>query len=124
MGVMSLEEAGVRADTGTATPRTLRPEPSWRKPRPAPTAGIDRPHVRLESGTIERSRRPCRRRPPPMDPVTLLLRWAHILGAVIALGGLFFARVALLPAVEELGAETSDRVHTGIRHRWLPWVLG
>ncbi len=59
-----------------------------------------------------------------MDPVTLLLRWAHILGAVIALVGLFFARVALLPAVEELGAETSDRVHTGIRRRWLPWVLG
>ena len=59
MGVMSLEEAGVRADTGTATPRTLRPEPSWRKPRPAPTTGIDRPHGRLESGTLGRSQCLC-----------------------------------------------------------------
>lgn len=59
-----------------------------------------------------------------MDPVTLLLRWAHILGAVIALGGLLFARVALLPTVEELGPDTSDRVHAGIRRRWMPWVMG
>jgi len=59
-----------------------------------------------------------------MDPVTLLLRWAHVLAAVVALGGLLFARVALLPTVEELGEETADRVHAGIRRRWLPWVIG
>ncbi|MFM1902771.1 MAG: hypothetical protein RLZZ440_671 [Planctomycetota bacterium] len=59
-----------------------------------------------------------------MDPVTLLLRWAHILAAITALGGLLFARVALLPAAEELGEETADRVHAGIRRRWLPWVIG
>jgi uncharacterized membrane protein len=59
-----------------------------------------------------------------MDPVTLLLRWAHILAAIIALGGLFFARFAMLPAAEELGTETADRLHAGIRRRWLPWVIG
>jgi uncharacterized membrane protein len=59
-----------------------------------------------------------------MDPVTLLLRWAHILAAITALGGLLFARVALLPAAEELGEETADRIHAGIRRRWLPWVIG
>ena len=59
-----------------------------------------------------------------MDPVALLLRWAHILAAITALGGLLFARVALLPTLEELGEETSDRIHGGIRRRWLPWVIG
>jgi uncharacterized membrane protein len=58
-----------------------------------------------------------------MDPVTLLLRWAHVLAAIVALGGLLFARFALLPAAEELGRETADRIHAGIRRRWLPWVI-
>ena len=59
-----------------------------------------------------------------MDPVALLLRWAHVLAAITALGGLLFVRVALLPTLEELGEETSDRIHGGIRRRWLPWVIG
>jgi uncharacterized membrane protein len=59
-----------------------------------------------------------------MDPVTLLLRWAHVLAAIAALGGLLFARFALVPAAEELGAETADRLHAGVRRRWLPWVIG
>ncbi|MFM8413173.1 MAG: hypothetical protein ACKOCX_00440 [Planctomycetota bacterium] len=59
-----------------------------------------------------------------MDPLTLLLRWAHVLAAIVALGGLFFARFAVVPAAEELGSETADRLHAGIRRRWLPWVIG
>ena len=59
-----------------------------------------------------------------MDPVTLLLRWAHVLAAIAALGGLLFARFAFVPAAEELGAETADRLHAGVRRRWLPWVIG
>jgi hypothetical protein len=59
-----------------------------------------------------------------MDPVTLLLRWAHVLAAIAALGGLLFARFALVPAAEDLGAETADRLHAGVRRRWLPWVIG
>lgn len=59
-----------------------------------------------------------------MDPVTLLLRWAHVLAAVVALGGLLFARFAFVPAAEELGADTADRLHAGVRRRWLPWVIG
>ena len=59
-----------------------------------------------------------------MDPVTLLLRWAHVLAAIVALGGLFFARFALVPAADELGRDTADRLHAGIRRRWLPWVIG
>ena len=59
-----------------------------------------------------------------MDPVTLLLRWAHVLAAIAALGGLLFARFAFVPAAEELGTETADRLHAGVRRRWLPWVIG
>jgi len=59
-----------------------------------------------------------------MDPLTLLLRWAHVLAAIVALGGLLFARFALVPAAEELDADSADRLHAGVRRRWLPWVIG
>jgi len=59
-----------------------------------------------------------------MDPTTLVLRWAHILAAIVALGGLLFARFAVVPAADELGKDTADRLHAGIRRRWLPWVIG
>jgi uncharacterized membrane protein len=59
-----------------------------------------------------------------MDPTTLLLRWAHILAAIVALGGLLFARFAVVPAADELGKDTADRLHAGIRRRWMPWVTG
>lgn len=59
-----------------------------------------------------------------MDPTTLLLRWAHILAAIVALGGLLFARFAVVPAADELGKDTADRLHAGIRRRWMPWVMG
>jgi uncharacterized membrane protein len=59
-----------------------------------------------------------------MDPLSVVLRWAHVLAAIAALGGFLFARFALLPAAEDLGKETADRLHAGIRRRWLPWVIG
>ena len=61
---------------------------------------------------------------PPMDPTLLLLRWAHVLAAVVAMGGLFFARFALVPALSDIDAATRDRIHESIRRRWLPWVIG
>lgn len=59
-----------------------------------------------------------------MDPTLLLLRWAHILAAIIAVGGLAFARFGLLPAMSELDAANRDKLHDAIRRRWLPWVIG
>lgn len=59
-----------------------------------------------------------------MDPTLLLLRWAHVLAAVVAMGGLVFTRFALLPALAEVDATTRDRIHDAIRRRWLPWVIG
>ena len=59
-----------------------------------------------------------------MDPTLLLLRWAHVLAAIVAMGGLFFARFALVPALSEIDSTTRDRIHDAIRRRWLPWVIG
>ena len=59
-----------------------------------------------------------------MDPTLLLLRWAHILAAIVAVGGLVFARFGLLPALGGLDEETRDRIHDRIRRAWLPWVIG
>ena len=59
-----------------------------------------------------------------MDPTLLLHRWAHILAAIVAMGGLVFARFALVPALSDIDATTRDRIHDAIRRRWLPWVIG
>ena len=59
-----------------------------------------------------------------MDPTLLLLRWGHILAAMVVAGGLVFARFALLPALDEVDGDTRDRIHDRIRRRWLPWVIG
>jgi uncharacterized membrane protein len=59
-----------------------------------------------------------------MDPTLLLLRWAHLLAAIVAVGGLVFARFGLLPAIAEFDEETRGRIHERIRRRWLPWVIG
>ena len=56
--------------------------------------------------------------------VSLVLRWAHVLAAIAALGGLVFARFALVPAVGELEPSVGERIHDAIRRRWLPWVIG
>jgi len=59
-----------------------------------------------------------------MDPLTLVLRWSHVLAAIVAMGGLVFARFALLPALAEVDEPTRDRIHEAVRRRWLPWVIG
>jgi len=56
--------------------------------------------------------------------ITLVLRWAHVLAAIVAMGGLVFARYGLVPALSEIDVTTRDRIHESIRRRWLPWVIG
>ena len=49
----------------------------------------------------------------------VVLRWMHILAAITAVGGTFFARLALLPAIEEtLPADSRKSLHDAIRRRW------
>lgn len=59
-----------------------------------------------------------------MDPILLLLRWGHVLAALVLMGGLTFVRFALEPALEQVDAETRAGIHERIRRRWLPWVIG
>ena len=53
----------------------------------------------------------------------LALRWGHILAAMIAVGGLFFARFGLLPGLKHLDADAQSKIHDAIRRSWLPWVI-
>jgi len=59
-----------------------------------------------------------------MDPTLLALRWAHVLAACVAVGGLVFARFGLLPALRDLDETTRDGIHERIRRHWMPWVMG
>jgi uncharacterized membrane protein len=59
-----------------------------------------------------------------IDPTTLLLRWAHVLAAIVAMGGLVFARFGLVPALMDVDPATREKIHDAIRRRWLPWVIG
>jgi len=58
------------------------------------------------------------------EPIGLLLRWGHLLAAIVAVGGLFFSRFALLPALDDLDETARQRVHDGVRRAWLGWVMG
>jgi hypothetical protein len=53
----------------------------------------------------------------------LIFRWLHILPAVILLGGVFFMRLALAPAVADYGDEDRRRLHDALRGRWAKWVM-
>jgi putative copper export protein len=55
--------------------------------------------------------------------VDLLLRWAHILGAAILVGGALFWRCAVLPARPELSDETRAGVAAALRSRWSKLVM-
>ena len=47
------------------------------------------------------------------------MRWAHILSAVILVGGVFFMRFMLMPAVKEnLQEKDSRKLHTALMDRW------
>ena len=54
--------------------------------------------------------------------ISLLLRWAHILAAITAVGGTIFMRLALLPTAGELPETDRKTLHEGIRRRWAVWV--
>ncbi len=47
-----------------------------------------------------------------VDLVVLLMRWAHILSAIVAVGGSFFMRVVLMPGAN---AVLSDAEHAKLR---------
>ncbi len=51
--------------------------------------------------------------------IDVALRWMHILAAVAAGGGTLFARLALLPAIDEsLAPDQRQALHASVRRRW------
>ena len=54
-----------------------------------------------------------------VDWIAVLFRWLHILAAVVAVGGVVFQRVVLLPAVgSTVDAEARKRLHDAVTRRW------
>lgn len=58
-----------------------------------------------------------------MEALLLVLRWSHILGVVLLVGGLAFMRFAFVPALNDTDEETRNRLHESVRRRWLPFVI-
>jgi hypothetical protein len=53
------------------------------------------------------------------DIVLLITRWLHISAAIVAIGGAFFMRVALMPAAAAaLDDATHAKLREGLRARW------
>lgn len=52
-----------------------------------------------------------------------LFRWMHILAAIAAVGGTIFARLALLPSLQELPEGHRKTLHEAIRSRWSKVVM-
>jgi len=48
----------------------------------------------------------------------LVSRWLHILAAIAAVGGTFFARAVVFPTLAPLPDEERTRLHTALRERW------
>ena len=54
----------------------------------------------------------------------ILFRWLHILAAIVAIGGMVFCRLALMPALRTLDSEQRQQIHEAIRVRWSKVVAG
>lgn len=53
-----------------------------------------------------------------MDYVDLLLRWIHILSAIVLVGGAFFWKLVWQPAAAELDEKVRDQTFEAMRKRW------
>lgn len=56
-------------------------------------------------------------------PLLLALRYMHIIGAIMLMGGTIFMRFALAPTVAELDEQSRRAMHDSIRARWAKFVM-
>jgi hypothetical protein len=59
----------------------------------------------------------------PLFPLLLILRYMHILGAIMLMGATIFMRFALAPTVARLEGTTRAELHEQIRSRWSTFVM-
>ena len=50
--------------------------------------------------------------------LNLVFRWLHILAAITAVGGTFFARSVVVPTLDQLAADQRGMLHAAMRARW------
>lgn len=58
-----------------------------------------------------------------MTIALLVLRWAHILGAITLMGGAIFMRFALVPAAKTLADDAHAQLRAEVRKRWSKVVM-
>ena len=58
-----------------------------------------------------------------MTIALLVLRWAHILGAITLMGGAVFMRFALVPAAKTLADDAHAQLRAEVRKRWSKVVM-
>lgn len=56
------------------------------------------------------------------DPVVLLSRTLHVLGAIVMLGGAIFLRYVFLPSATALPEGESEKIRTAVSRRWKMFV--
>jgi uncharacterized membrane protein len=56
-------------------------------------------------------------------PLLLILRYAHILGAITLMGGTIFMRFALRPVAVGLQPDARAAIHEQVRRRWAKFVM-
>jgi uncharacterized membrane protein len=59
----------------------------------------------------------------PLFPLLLTLRYLHILGAIMLMGGTIFMRFALVPVVGQLDGNARSQIHDQVRGRWSRFVM-
>jgi uncharacterized membrane protein len=57
------------------------------------------------------------------DPILLILRYMHILGAITLMGGTIFMRFGLAPVAAGLDDTTRANLHQQVRSRWSKLVM-
>jgi uncharacterized membrane protein len=59
----------------------------------------------------------------PLFPLLLLLRYMHILGAIMLMGGTIFMRFALAPSAATLDGSVRANLHEQVRGRWSKFIM-
>ena len=58
-----------------------------------------------------------------MDPVAIVMRWAHMIGALMLVGGITYYAVVVLPALSGLADEQKKELQASMRGRWARIVM-
>ena len=59
----------------------------------------------------------------PLDIIAIVVRWIHLLSVIVAIGGMIFMRLVLMPSAEAvLSPEVRKELHAALVSRWKRFV--